>query len=99
MSGSVGAATAAVIGNLVTWTAAHFLVGRHTAPLSSFYRTLVPIAVASAWWLAISFLDWGLFLRGGIALAGYAICAFMLGGGLAGDIRRLAFAKNALSRS
>jgi O-antigen/teichoic acid export membrane protein len=94
MDASQGAAAAAVIGNLVTWATAHFFVVRHVGRLPSFHVPFVPAGAAFLCAILASLINWGAFMSAAITIAGYAICASVLGGSLMADIKWLAYAKN-----
>jgi O-antigen/teichoic acid export membrane protein len=94
LSGAVGAAIAAVAGNLTTWAVAHFLAVRHVGALPSMYVSAIPAITALACgWIGYR-LSPGAFVATTIAMGAYVICAQIISGGLKSDIKRLAYAKN-----
>jgi O-antigen/teichoic acid export membrane protein len=94
LSGAVGAAIAAVAGNLTTWAVAHFLAVRHVGALPSIYITAIPaIAALACGWIGYR-VSPGAFAATAIAMVAYLICAQIISGGLKSDIKRLAYAKN-----
>jgi len=95
MYGAIGAAASLVAANVVAWIAADLLVARHVRQLPGPRHVLVPLAAAAASVVLARLVSGNVYIELGVSAAAYGACMRAAAGDLVGDVRRLAYAKNA----
>jgi O-antigen/teichoic acid export membrane protein len=92
---SNGAAEAAVAGNLAMWVVAHRFAVRYIGPLHNLGVLFVPFLAVFVSMTLARLITGSSLLGAAISVTGYVLMA-AIAGGLRGDLKRLAYAKNTL---